>query len=66
MSITREQRKARLKVYELAIRNKKVLDGYSTLEKQICHYDQLVMVDRQLTKNEERLKILETELEKLK
>lgn len=56
-----EYRKSRLKVYEEAIANGVVLKGYPNLAKQICHYDQLVMIDRNTTVYEELLAKIQNE-----
>ena len=57
---TPEYREQRLETYKEAINNNRILPGYPNICKQICHYDQLVMIHKELLQKEKQLKDLES------
>lgn len=50
-----DKRKDKLKIYRNAILNNSLLPGFSTFAKQVCHYDQMVMIDKRLSDIELKL-----------
>jgi hypothetical protein len=48
----RKYREVKLELYRMAIEHGIILNGYSSFSHMVCHYDQLVWIDQEISKLE--------------